>query len=747
MNHILIAGAGTGKTFALMQAYIDYLKIYSISEMLAITFTQKAAEEMRTRIISKMHEKNILNQEIFSASICTFHAFCAKIIREHDGDFKLLSTYEDNKFSNKIAEEVILSELRHGNIKNLVARFGIHGPNHSNKGLSEFLISISKELREKDIKNPKLLLEDGKKKIELIEKILNLLQSFLNTAQDINLIKKLNSFLKMLNCLRLAISKSEHIWVPIFKNMRSIVFNCFEDKKLQLKLNAAIDELGSYLCIVHLGFDLILFNELLDRYRRSRDLYFLENKLFSFEDILWRASEILSKKDCKFRCVLVDEYQDNNPIQEKLIQCLGKNAELFLVGDPKQSIYGFRGASSSILENISGTHSYLTISQRSQGGIVEFVNLIMSSVYPNFNKNELLGSAKLHYGRAGGILKDGWIKQMQTLILEKHYKPSDFVILVRRIKAAIPLAAELQNYHIPVKIIGGSEFYTCQEIYDFAAALLILIEPNNVLAKFILMRSPFCNIPDTELINWKNYKLPNVFNVARKKLGNERLAKIIDFLLINTKYISEISKNKHREQKFANIFKLRTLLIDVLDEYEISIRDLWSKTDNLLNENLAAEFINEHKSAVRIMTIHQSKGLEFPIVILADLESAIPGNIDKICFDPVNGLAISPIGTLLEACCPSRPSEKKQFQMPIDKVKQFKRNSANNELYKLLYVAITRASEYLYIINNSDDEVNAQRSKNNLLDIIKIAKQKNEILFNKLMQNGFIFKSILKSKH
>lgn len=737
-NQILIAGAGTGKTSILAQAFVDYLKFYSIHKILAITFTQKAAEEMRTRILLKMRNEKNTNCGIFSATICTFHAFCAQIISEHMGNFTLISPYKNNQLSIKIAEKTILGELDRNGVKRLIARFKINkwGEHSGNKGIAEILVSIARDIREQNIENPKLLCENGDKVQELIRKIYDSFQIFLLSTQDEIIIQKLNAFLREFNLFCANMDKSDSIWAPIFKNMKLIISDRFGNNKLRLNLNNAVSELGVYLCGFKSSFELTLVSELLDKYQKSRDVYMEQNKIFSFEDLLWKASKILSQKESRFRCVLVDEYQDCSPIQEKLVLLLGRKAELFLVGDPKQSIYGFRGANSSTIKEIPGKRAYLSTSWRSQGAIIDFVNLITSTTLPFFDKNESLHSVNLHYGRAGGILRDDWIKQLKILISEGHHKPTDFVILVRRIKSAIPIIAGLRKFDIPAKIIGGSEFYACQEISDFAAALFVLIEPDNALAKLTVMRSPFCRLSDSELIKWKDYKLPSVFNIARNKLGRERLGKIIDFLLLNSHYISGISHNDDKEQQFANIFKLKALLIDVLADYEISIRDLWNKIDQLPKEDLADQFTEQGDSVVKIMTIHQSKGLEFPIVILADLSSSIPYDMDGIMFDPVLGLAITQKGTFLEMCCPTNSSEKKSFPTPIDKIRYSKQTRSEAELYRLLYVAITRAKKYLYII-----DLNQPKHGNSLMQIIKKAKQKDEILFNKLMPDGFVFGS------
>ena len=148
---------------------------------------------------------------------------------------------------------------------------------------------------------------------------------------------------------------------------------------------------------------------------------------------------------------------------------------------------------------------------------------------------------------------------------------------------------------------------------------------------------------------------------------------------------------------------------------------------------------DNNQCVIKIMTIHQAKGLEFPVVILADLDSKIPNNMDQIVFDKRYGLAISHTGTELESYRPINSINKKRFPTNADKIKHLKYINSESELFRLMYVALTRASEYVYIVES--DKLNI-KNKNNLSSLIERVKKYNKILLDKLLPNGFVVKRI-----
>ncbi|MBL4817619.1 MAG: UvrD-helicase domain-containing protein [Deltaproteobacteria bacterium] len=748
-TRIVIAGAGTGKTYTLVESYVECLKRFKPSEILAITFTQKAAAEMRARVISRVQNSGQSARALLSAPICTFHALCAQIVGNAFGDFELLSPYDDQKICLKIAEEVILRSLDNDsvNIGKLVARFQIRQFGDT-PGLREVLVSLLQNIREqglepKHISYPQVLAQQDQ---ELLKNIRETYEIFRDIKPKGAAQKRLENFGLALTKFHKLYPGEEYIVAAAFRDMRGCLSGRFGNDELRNNLVNAVVAFGSFLCTQATKPDAKALAGLLIEYASQVDIHKRETKQLGFSDLLYFSKQLSHTQQDRFRCILVDEYQDTSPIQEQLIRALSENSELFVVGDPKQSIYGFRGADATVFDRVAGDKESLKLSRRSQGALIEFVNLVAHATIPGFDQTQALEALHEHHGQAGAILKQDWAKKIEELLSESCHpgldpgsstgprlkagvtcKPNDIVILVRRIKSAYPMAQELQKLGVPVRIEGGDNFYSRLEVSDFSAALYLLIKPEDPYAKLTLMRSPFCDTTDTDLIDWKTYKLPNLFIKLREQLGKIRIAEIIDRLLTDGGYLESLKQDPEKEQKLANIFKLRTLLIDALENYEEKITNLWQMLDRPPKESLAETFSHKEQ-AVRIMTFHQSKGLEFPVVCLADLASTQPSESSSIAFDPAVGLAVSHKNRPIALCAPQNSTEKKQFPTPIDAVRQKLRSKAEAEVPRLLYVGLTRAKKACYIIDLEQPDRGTS-----MMRLIKKARESNPKCFDELM--------------
>ncbi len=677
---IVIAGAGTGKTYTLVETYLDALKRYRPSEILAITFTQKAAAEMRARVIARTSELSLSPRGLLSAPICTFHALCAQIVGDSLGEFELLSPADDERRCLQIAEQVILGMLdtREIEMGALLTRFQIRGTSDT-PGLRDILVSLLSQIRESGLE-----------------------------PKDVKPI--------------FAPEPLEDNEIAIAAQFRDLKESVKAQKLSREDKRAALDELlakGAELCARWTASDSQLVCDLLIAYATRLDSIRLETKKLGFSDLLHLSKQFIPSQRTRFKCVLVDEYQDTSPIQEQIVRLLTREAELFVVGDPKQSIYGFRGADASVFKRVQGTLETLKLSRRSQGAVIDLVNLVAQATIPGFGDAESLEAMHEHHGKAGAMLGKDWAKHVKHVLDSKKHKLEEIVILVRRIKAARGMAAELEKLGIPARIESGDNFYERQEIADMITALYWLVNPNSPYAKLTLMRSPFCSLPDSALLDWESQPMPAIFDELRAKLGTLRIAEIIDKL---------ISAGGFKEpQAIANLFKLRTLVIDVRDNFKEVIEELWERLDTVPKESLATPF-TAGEAAIRIMTIHQSKGLEFPVVILADLASTIPSDASRIAFDPEVGLAVSHKNRPIALCAPESTEDRKRFPTPIDLVRQKQRSRAEAELPRLLYVALTRAKQAVYVVNLGE----ADRGLS-LMRLIKQARELNQPLFDELM--------------
>ncbi|MBH1988827.1 MAG: UvrD-helicase domain-containing protein [Myxococcaceae bacterium] len=727
-NRIVVAGAGTGKTYTLVETYLEALRRYRPHEILAITFTQKAASEMKARVITRVKELQIPANGLLSAPISTFHALCSQIVSKHFGNFTLLAPNDDHRLCCEIAENTILQQLDESplEIGSLIARFNLRG-SRENPGLSKILVHILQQIEESGQDPQKLPSLPARRSFDTL---LDHLRQALNAFKQNQTVRqptalRLESIEKAYQAL-IACSLDDEIAISAcYRDFRELLSGRFGNDELRQALVEATVELGSALCCHHTKPDLLSLSQLIACYSQNLRRHKVEQRSFGFSDLLVLARDYLQEHPTQHKIVLVDEYQDTSPIQEQLVSLLSKSKPLFVVGDPKQSIYGFRGADASVFHRVQGTRDTLQKSYRSQSKILEFVNLIAASSLKEFETDEMLLPHRPALDNAGAIWKQNWVDRVSEVV--SHRQPKDLTILVRRIKAARPLLEALNSAGIPARIFGGEGFYERQEIADLAAALMVLLEPFHPLARLILMRSPLWPCTDADLLEWHQKSLPPVFDTLRQSLGVLRVCELLDQLIEQTNYLEAIARESDADQRYANIQKLRLMFIDSQQNYDEKIRLLWKNIGEIPKESLA-EVFDERENCINIMTIHQSKGLEFPVVILADLNSTEPSNLDSILYNPSFGLAVSHKNRPIALCAPKSSEEKKRFPTPIDWVRQIKRAQAEEEQPRLLYVALTRAKEAIYILDPEQPDRGPC-----LMRLIQRARNRNPELFDELL--------------
>ncbi len=843
MNTVVVAGAGAGKTYALVQEYISALLGFHDtkdrlhpSQILAVTFTEKAAAEMRTRVTSKLlqlardkvfddwiieraqlfgvelpeaSELRAISHSILSAPICTFHSFASQIIRDYAGaaqidpEFSLLAPLDENDVALDMAEAVIIDALADGvdNVDRLVTRFQLRKFGDA-KGLCDNLVSLYQQLSEHGMSplevqgnlaiSEKVFGED-KEISRLIGQIKSAIGEFRQTKLTGNALMRIEQVESALQILLSMLHQEDDLEIKLssaYKELRACVSGRFGNDELRQSLVKAIVSLGSYLCFVLTTRDAKTICFLLERFFARFDAYKTHFAVLGFGDLLKRARLILRENlsvrksvQERFRRILVDEFQDTSPLQEDLVALLCEDSTqlttllpneramskvflkkdvLFVVGDPKQSIYGFRGADVQLFNHTlntvtkgsahqpaTGQRTTLQLCRRSQGSAVELVNLVGRATLASpsdgvtFAAEDCLAALKPALGYAGAIWKadilsqhhkesaiaDVLAAQVKKLISDENASLEDIVVLVRRVKSALPIVAALQRFGIAARIYGGEGFFARTEVIDILAALKLSVDEDDELATLTVLRSPFVAMSDADLVSildsiedWKGgvrfsqilaalekanvgedikarmTAFAGLIRHLRAKFGEISVAQAIDRLLEEGQYGLAIAVEPDVDDRLANILKLRSMCIGFLSDGVRRIRQLWERLDNPPKESLA-ENLDAEANAVRLMTIHQSKGLEYRFVILADTLSSDPNDTDDISFSPHVGLAVTNKGRPIAVCAPQTQDEKQYAPTPIDLVRQNKKKASESELARLLYVALTRAKERIFFMD------------------------------------------------
>lgn len=563
---LVVAGAGTGKTrvLTMRMAYLIEKLDFDSKRVLAITFTNRAANEMRERV-------NKILGNTPAPWIGTYHATCLRILRE---DINALG--RDKNFN------VIDDEDQTLLIKNIY---------HQN------------DILQKTIQPNKMLGIISKIKF-LIE-----LEEF-----DVNQIMHMN----MLSTMFRIYSYEE--WVIVKK-----VYKQYQQRLLESNL---------------LDYD---------------DLLILTYRL------LLTKQDIKQKWQNLFQYILVDEFQDTNKIQFEILNMLinPTTQNVFVVGDPDQTIYNWRGAYADIFEDFlasyKNTKTYiLDLNYRSVKSILNVANALIINNSDRIEK-ELVTNKKedhevnLFIGEAQIEEANFICHQISQLTKSKKYQYRDMAILYRSNYISRIIEQALINNSIPYYIYGGYKFYQRMEIKDLLAYLRLMVNDQDDLSLRRIINAPRRNIGLTTIKKIDTFCLKHNLTFAQALQLTDgidwpiesikQFNKLINDLKTQTQGLSIaetikkiIDKVQYREYLNSLDFEERNEnvveLINAIDTYEKENSD--SSIEHYLQEIALytdSEDKKKKENSISLMTIHTAKGTEFPVVFITALnEGVFPPN-------------------------------------------------------------------------------------------------------------------------
>ncbi|MGB8227205.1 MAG: helicase-exonuclease AddAB subunit AddA, partial [Sedimentisphaerales bacterium] len=517
-----------------------------------------------------------------------------------------------------------------------------------------------------------------------------------------------------------------------------------------------------------------------------------------------KPSDIAMQLQKKYKYIFVDEYQDINPVQQKIIDLLSGSAKVFVVGDVKQSIYAWRGADCGLFverlgkAGIDESKSRVDLNEnfRSRPGILNFVNEVFSRIMAasvaavDYDENAALkpfkalsagaenktdvemiivdddpaeerqgddeendetGLVSLEAINRRALIVAQRIKQLVEVekfqVYDKKsdsFRPcrwSDFVILTRAFEQrANNYVQILRSANIPVVSDSSAGYFATTEINDMLSLLQILDNPRQDIFLASVLRSPIFGLSDTELAKIKSCQKSesdfySLLESVAAKAGDKNLQKKISCFLqrldnwrtyarrgsladliwqvfSETDYLSFVSALPGGSQRRANLLKLHHRAIQ-FEKFAsslnvISLSRFVSFLQKLLDAGsdwAPAEPDSSAANAVRIMSIHKSKGLEFPIVVLAETNREFRfGSHAGDCI--TDGGATIGLKIIDETSGTKLPS----LAWQVIKDKQRRQNLA--EEMRILYVAMTRAKDKL-IITGAAESKNCVRLLNN----------------------------------
>ncbi len=806
-KHIsLTANAGSGKTTVLSKRYVEILEKENISihNIVAITFTERAASELYSKIVIELERKiaeasfkskrrlEHIRRSLVSAKISTIHSFCIDILKDYapeagiDANFSPIDTRTSDEMLNQCIDEVIASNLNNDQefVKNLIRLFGNRSQLVKNikklfqkRKSTEFLIG---NIYNEEIQDISRILDSTFQKLlpELFENTIHELQLGLNFINKIasqgknseihirvgQLLDRLNSDLSLYEKIKCVLQIKNEILTSTGSIRIQGYLNKILYEKNKTEADDIINLLGeiSYVDIGEgsekLNFDLAKFGkEISQFYKEINSKYTIKKQqksFLDFEDLLLFTQKLVMKKEVKnalaekYKYIMIDEYQDTNEIQYNIFMPILNNLDtgnLFIVGDEKQSIYMFREAEVELFDKtknrIKGDNNDSGIldlphSFRLSPNIAQFTNILFRKLFenPNGSYNEvnyrdlICAYKEEHKGKIEFLISDGKniteaelvARKILNLIYAspKDYSFGDITILCTKRKNFSDLEEVFSKYKIPFNIVGGKGFYQQQLVIDVYNYFSFLINPENDLALASILRAPFYGLSDVDLTELclsdgnciydklstfskfnSTYELLSKHILLAKVLGiNELLRKIT----IDTGYWAFTASKPNGEQEIANLEKLIHKSIRINEQGFSTLYDFTNFLKGAINEiddEGQADTIDVNNT-VKIMTIHQSKGLEFKVVFLY--------KTNQKSFDEKiksKEIVIDKNFGILSKLPHNNNYFESYEQAPIVGVYNFLQHKKSvAEKKRLLYVAITRAEVHLIIsaevINN-----------------------------------------------
>ena len=790
-NIIVSAGAGSGKTAVLTERIRQILKSGTkASELLVLTFTNAAAAEMKERVIKAMAKDETLKHrtsEVDSAYITTFDSFSLSMVKKYHEYLNLSRNIGiiDSCILN-VQKRKTINSIFNYYYNNPDQRFDILIANLTPKDddkLKKDIIKLSEKIEQRSdrdeflnsIENNYFSIEKYKffyneyeklifDKIDQIKHNTNIIETlieedvFKKYMVKFNVLFACKDYNDVYNFLHSKQPNAPKLLdkAKLLHNQNMLILD--DLKKICIYPNSAIIEKSFFDSYKYVS----IVVEILQKYYVEIDKYKQQHNCFEFIDISKMAIslvkenvEIQNELKNTFKEILVDEYQDTNDLQEQFISYISCN-NVYMVGDIKQSIYGFRNANPMIFKekydnyknHNGGMKIDLNQNFRSNRAVLHYINQIFNRImddnigHAKFKEEHQMRFGLTSYDKGSNenkiklltydfeketdkkikendiemfiVLKD-ILKKLENkeLVYDKdtgNFRAcefKDFAILAADSKMFEQISQLLSYNHIPnlvfknIEVNKGFLLLIIKNIFKLIS-LDYKKEYNQEFLKcfYGVGRSFVYKYSDEELfeiIKSKEFENTTLYQDIHKyssmvdiKSLHEILKLFIDDLQIIDKLI-EIGDVEDNLTRIEYISKI----VDSIDKLNIDIFEFVECFEDILDNNEKMEFpasgINENK--VKIMTIHKSKGLEFPVVYFVGNEKEFNMSEfkERFIYDDKYGLIapfyIDGVGNTLTKIL----------------LKQKSKKAIISEKIRLLYVALTRAREQMIIVTKNND--------------------------------------------
>ncbi len=809
-NVYVSAGAGTGKTRVLVERFLYLIEreLARPHEILAITFTEKAAQEMKARIARRLREQGLerARRELENAYIGTIHSFCARILREHpieagvDPSFRVLEEDDAHLLQEGVLDQLIEARFQEPAIFDLLRIYSEENVREAIKQIANRAHTFGKSIQEVAMKQSDVLSfprkqeskdvdprlrGDDKQRLrndpppsvpndrmvgdDVVEKVLEVLkplkvlkgkeedcilveealQKPVSNWNELEALKEIGKRFRRQGKAKIEIETFRNFWDDfISKNVEAFGQNVRE-------------------AFLSLASDFEIRYHAVKRERSSLDFNDLEREavnLLSGSGPTCEACKNLYRRNFKY--VMVDEFQDTALLQDKLITLVSHPNNLFIVGDWRQSIYGFRGADPSLFlekeEMCSklnvGVRIRLVENFRSRSELLNQINPFFEKLWAEEKRSfEPLEACRSFSDKTnpsvefltiergeGESIEEARMNEARILAERIHdlvasgaYEYRDFAMLFRVATDIYYYEHELRNLGIPYYVVSGRGFYHQPEIRDLVSFLELLENPHLDIPLAAVLRSPLVQVSDDTLFWLSNaskrvnpntplyhallkcHEISEIQEKDQTRLQSFRtfffellkqkekwaVSECLELILERTQYDRYVLGSSHGKRHFANLKKLVEIARELEIREPLHLGDFIRYVKGLETQEVReseAQVEALEGNVVKLMTIHKAKGLEFKVVIIPDLNREGEKQAGRFLLDPEYGLGFKIFN---EA---TRDFEE---TLSYRKIKEKIIQNVREESKRLLYVGMTRAEDHLILSGASKEEDGKQKNE------------------------------------
>lgn len=797
-NVSLLAGAGSGKTYVLMKRFVQILRAdlsVNPTNIVAITFTRKAADEIKGRVrqaVSECVEQAQTDlerlrwqehlQKVESAPISTIHSLCSRILRDNpvetqlDPEFTILEDFEAQDFFKETLQQYLRKNIKeNAALRRLVQTYGVNSFVNQVTALGD---KLSELVREDNLAEPYLKAKEELPALQ--QKLFAALREVIEAREALG--AKTKGRQTLTEAAGLLDEMQKQLLAPepdcslldasgvVKVSGKALAAELTNLKNLRQELN--------HVLLNAKGCDLVQdWLAVLQEFYACLSARKQENNVLFNDDLDLLAIEHLQKNEAlrqkyqeRYKYIMVDEFQDTNERQRQLIYLLCGNKldntnNLFIVGDVKQSIYRFRHADVSVFNKVkediaqnAGQNLGMKTNFRSTQSIVESCNTAFCQLM-DLPKEEIClehhegantGGAKVCLLQVPykskdddlGAKEDKWQKEAEAIAaylqqelpkVEPQLRPgASKAILLRAMTHCEILRQTLQGYGINCVVVKGKGFYEQQEVLDILNLLAALHNRYASLELAGALRSNYFGLDDATLTQlfWQTENDKPLWDVlqavgsgelqlnlppeqqalamhAAERLRSLRqaaalmaLPELFAQLWDELKPEFVLSQQENGPSKLANVKKLRRLAQQYCQTKQASLAE-WLQNVKDLRASSSKEpaATVQADDALQIMTIHNSKGLEFDLVILPQLDKSVKGDTASIKYLPGKEGEQGLLGIKV-------PDKEMQLQnsgvYELAKARDSELEEAESR--RLLYVAMTRAQKQLLMVGTVAEE-------------------------------------------